>query len=102
VTVAKRTAAEQETMTNLGPRALEQLEPGGTIEVLYYEKAVGNNIEELMGREYMDPTTGERFRLEISSGPDVVPRTVAPHSGYGVPKGDTAFQIVITKARVGS
>lgn len=75
-----------ESMTNFGPHALEKLEPGGTLDVVYWEREVATELKTLTGRLYLDPATGRRFRLEIVDGPLSVPRTAFPNSGYGIPE----------------
>jgi len=87
-----------ESMTNLGPHALEMLEPNATMEVMFWEKEIGPEIKALTKHIYMDPQTGERFTLEIASGPIAVPRAKAPHSGFGIgPEVQTVSEMVLRK-----
>lgn len=87
-----------ESMTNLGPHALEKLAPGGTVDVIFWETDIARELTELTQHTYMDPVTGQRFRLEITSGPQSVPRTAAPFSpGDGVPSNVRVVSQVIMK-----
>lgn len=83
--IMKARAAEVESITNLGPHAIEKLAAGGTMEVVYWEKEVGRELRELAGREYLDSATGQRFSIEISS-PEPIRRDTLPNSGLGIPE----------------
>jgi hypothetical protein len=75
-----------ESMINFGPHALEKLSPGGTMEVVFWEKEIASELQSLTKHTYMDATTGQRFKLELEGAPALVDRaTIAPYSGYGIP-----------------
>lgn len=98
----RNVAGTLESMTNFGPHALEKLAPGSTMEVVYWEKAITQELTELTQHTYMDAATGQRFRLEITVGPQSVPRSVAPASpGEGIPPDiETVSRIIMTKVAV--
>ena len=77
--------AEIESMTNLGPHAIEKLTMGGTMEIVYWEKEVASEVRALTGRDYLDPLSGQRFSVEIASPPVSVRRDSFPNSGLGIP-----------------
>ena len=91
--------ASIESMTNLGPHAIEKLADGGTLEVVYWEKDVFNEVRALAGRDYMDPVTGKRFTVEIVSSPTSIRRDLHPHSGFlGIPEDvEVVSQLTIRK-----
>lgn len=91
--------SQVDSVKNFGPHALEKLKPGATMEVIFWEKAVVNELAELTSHKYMDPATGEVFRLEVVSGPTMVSRSIAPHSGgFGIPANvEQVTQMVLRK-----
>lgn len=94
--------ANIESIHNLGPHALRTLKPGGEMEVVYWEaKEIGGELARLQQRIWTDPATGERYRLQ-AVGPAVMqPRSVAPHSGFGIPDSATSISVMnLRKVRV--
>jgi hypothetical protein len=93
--------AEIESVTNLGPHALDKLAPGGTMDIVYKEEEIAHELEELQTRVQVDPRTGETFRLAVVSGPTEVPGSIAPHSGWGLRNFgtdmSTVFQVILQK-----
>lgn len=89
-----------ESMTELGPHALRYLKPGGKIDVVYWEPTILTEINQLSQLVWLDIKTNIRYRLEIFSGPESVPRSIAPHSGFRIPKDVTIVNkvVVIKKA----
>jgi hypothetical protein len=86
-----------ESVTNLGPYALERLAPNGTMEIVFYETEIADEIANLTTRTYTDAATGTRYTFEIVQAPQSVPRTIAPYSGYGVPPSETVSHAVVRK-----
>jgi hypothetical protein len=83
-----------ESMTNFGPHALEKLRPGGTIEIVFWEKSISSELEEMAKHTYMDPITKQKFRLQLQGSIEAVDRaTIAPHSGYGIPDDVTVVSV---------
>jgi len=75
-----------ESMHNFGPQALEKLAPDGTLEVVFWERSIGDELAALTNHRYLDPATGQRFSLQFASSIRPVERaTIAPFSGYGIP-----------------
>ena len=91
-----------ESVTNLGPHALRTLRPGGELEVVYWEHAVGREVDGLSELIWTDPATGERYRLEAVAAPTSRPRAeAAPHSGFGIPDDVTHVNVVtVRKVRI--
>ncbi|MBL8623064.1 MAG: hypothetical protein JNK64_17240 [Myxococcales bacterium] len=77
---------EVESITNLGPHALEKLVPGGTMEVIYWESEVFAEVRQLVGRRYVEPHTGQRFTIELEAPPTSIRRDTLPNSGFGIPR----------------
>jgi hypothetical protein len=78
--------AAVESMTNLAPQALRTLRPDGTIEVVYWERSIGSELDATGRLRWTDPATGIVYRLERVGEPALVPREQAgaPHSGHGI------------------
>ena len=93
----KRLEGEVESVQNLGPHALEKLVPGGTLDVIYWEKEVGQELRALGDLSHVDPS-GDAYRFEVTSGPDAIPRD--PDGGFGIPKDVTeVFRMILQKGR---
>jgi hypothetical protein len=90
-----------ESLTNLGPHALRLLRPGGEIELVFHEGSIAREAGRLGTLEWVDPATGQRWRLQAVGEAQVVPRSVAPHSGFGIPESVTEVnRLVLRKVRV--
>ncbi|QSA98409.1 hypothetical protein [Methylococcus sp. EFPC2] len=103
---ALRAAGEKqaniESVTNLGPHALRTLAPHGEMEIVFHENSIAREIERLCQKEWTDPASGKRYRLEPVGEPQRVARKdVAPHSGFGIPEDAThAHRITLRKVPV--
>jgi hypothetical protein len=87
-----------ESVTNLGPYALERLAPNGTMEIVFYETEIADEIANLTTRTYTDAATGTRYTFEVVQAPMSVPRTIAPYSGYGIPPNvETVSHAIVRK-----
>ena len=94
--VPRSMAAEIESVTNLGLHAIDKLRPGGTMEIVYWEKAIYNEVLALTGRVYVDPVTAKRFSVEIAAPPRSIRRDSLPDSGTGIP----AYVEVVTELTI--
>ncbi len=96
--IAQSRGSEVESMTNLGPHALEKLVPGGTIELVFWERSILDEVRALTGRLYLDPVTGQKYSMRVMEGPISVPRASLPHSGRGIPSAvETVSQLTMQK-----
>jgi hypothetical protein len=98
IRAGQKVVPPQESITNFGPHAIEKLAPGGSIEVVFWEKSIAGELADLTEHRYMDPVTGQHFRLNLE-GPirSVDRRTVAPASGYGIPDFVTTVSVATMK-----
>lgn len=99
---ASQKQAAVESVTNLGPHALRTLAAQGEMEIVFHENSIAREIDQLCKKEWTDPVTGKRYRLEPVGEPQVVPRKeVAPHSGFGIPEDAThAHMVTLRKVPV--
>lgn len=96
--VVARVQGEIESLTNLGPRALENVRPGGALEIIFHERAIMDEVADLLAARHTDPVTGAAFRFEMAEPVATVPRAdFAPYSGHGVGTPEFVFRTVLRK-----
>lgn len=102
LSLAKAHRANRESITHLGPEALRSLKPAGEMEILFHESSIEAEIQRICQREWTDPVTQQRYRLEMVGEPIQVPRLqAAPFSGHGIPKdAHMATQITLRKVAI--
>ncbi len=81
----REATAAAETVPNYAPYALQRLKPGGTLEVVFWEKQIVDDLTQARGHRYVDPMTGKTYRLEVVEIRTAPRVEVAPHSGFGIP-----------------
>ncbi len=94
--------ADIESIQNLGPHALRTLTPDGTMEVVYHEKQIGDELDHLQKHVWTDSATGERYRLQAVAPTEMRPLAeVAPHSGFGISAESPSVSVMtLRKVRV--
>jgi hypothetical protein len=85
-----------ESVTRLGPHALEHLRPGGTMEVVFYEREIMNEVEAISNLTHTGPD-GITYRLQLVGPEQTVPRQNYPYSGFGVPPTSTVTRVILQK-----
>jgi hypothetical protein len=86
-----------ETLHNAGPYALKNLRPGGTMEVVFLERDIINDVDALTQIRF-DAPDGVRYGFEIVSQSQGRVGDIAPHSGFGVVENrDTVVNRVILR-----
>ncbi len=88
--------ANIESVTRLGPHALEHLRPGGTMDVVFYEQEILGEIAALGELTHTAPD-GITYRLQLVGEVQTVPRQNYPHSGFGVPTTDNVSRVILQK-----
>jgi Domain of unknown function (DUF4157) len=91
-----------ESIRNLGPTALERLAPNGTMEVVYWERSIKNELDDLTKLHYQDPSTGMTYRMEYTGSVESINRfEEVPHSGFGISQKETyVSRVVLRKVEV--
>ena len=75
--------ARTETLHNAGPYALQSLRPGGTLEVVFKEFDIINDVDALTQLRFDGPD-GNRYGFEIVSQAEGRVGDIAPYSGFGI------------------
>lgn len=78
-------AQAAESATAYGPYALQRLKSGGSLEVVFWEKRIRDELEALTELRFIDPATGKGYRFELEHVEMRPKGELAPHSGFGVP-----------------
>jgi hypothetical protein len=89
-----------ESVTELGPHALRYLTPRGEIDIVYWEPQIIDEIKQLSKLVWRDPKTNVQYHLEIIAGPQQVPRSSFPNSGWLVPKNATTVTRVLVAKKI--
>ncbi|HTV23605.1 MAG TPA: hypothetical protein VMG12_33175, partial [Polyangiaceae bacterium] len=74
-----------ESVLGYSPFALRTLKPNGEMHVVFWEGRIQADLEQATKLRYVDPVTGQGYRLEIENVSVRPLGEVAPHSGFGIP-----------------
>jgi hypothetical protein len=74
-----------ESVLGYSPFALRALKPDGEMHVVFWEPEIKGDLDQAAKLRYVDPVTGQGYRLEIESVSVRPLGEVAPHSGFGIP-----------------
>lgn len=74
-----------ESVLGYSPFALRALKPEGEMHVVFWEPGIKGDLDQAAKLRYVDPVTGQGYRLEIESVSVRPLGEVAPHSGFGIP-----------------
>jgi hypothetical protein len=88
---------QAESLTAYAPYALERLKPGGTLEVVFWERQILAELGDAGRLRFVDPATGRAYRLELVDLDVAVRGVVAPHSGFGIPGITDATQVHVAR-----
>ncbi|HSR96316.1 MAG TPA: hypothetical protein VLM79_04555, partial [Kofleriaceae bacterium] len=87
VELSEEAARRLETATGYGPYALQRLKPGGSMEVVFWEPRIADELHDLTKLRFVDPQSGKVYKFEIVGSEQLPKSQIAPHSGFGVPIG---------------
>src|SRR6185503_14976437 len=65
VELSEEAARRLETATGYGPYALQRLKPNGSMEVVFWEPRIADELSDLTRLRFVDPDTGKVYRFEI-------------------------------------
>ncbi|NDY71859.1 hypothetical protein [Desulfobacter hydrogenophilus] len=80
----KQVTASAETLPNFAPYALQRLKPGGTLEVVFWEKSIQSEVKSILKQVHIQPGQGA-FKFELVNLTRTTRGAAAPHSGFGIP-----------------
>ncbi|MGH7943746.1 MAG: hypothetical protein ACREF9_01850 [Opitutaceae bacterium] len=100
VEIVQARQASVESLTNLAPHALRVLRPDGDMEIVFQESSITHEVEAATRLAWKDPASGETHRFEVVSPSAVVPRSIAPHSGFGIAADTHVNAVTLRKVRV--
>lgn len=80
----RNTVHQAESLTSYAPYALERLKPGGTMEVVFWERQIIGELGGVSQLNVLDTATGKMYRLELAELRMAARGDVAPRSGFGI------------------
>jgi hypothetical protein len=74
-----------ESVLGYSPFALRALKPDGEMHIVFWEPSIRGDLDRAATLRYIDPVTGQGYRLDIENISVRPLGEVAPHSGFGIP-----------------